>query len=178
MATQIGVFHKQSESLEHVQYETACNYAKIKVLPGDYPVYADHYWIWVSYTGTIVEDFYVNRLFSATSSHRNENVGKTAHSGWQVDRWGLDRLIDNITPLNGVDLVRQYSMAYRIGKAVALQNYRDKFVLEPHSFTLLNRYWHHLGVIENMCHNGQDHDNEKTYDGLKCRRCGKEMRWG
>ena len=70
------------------QYETACNFDKIEIAPGTYPVWCTGCYavkgrvsspkIWAPCDGVIVENFYQKRLFSSVSNHHNDKVGRAA----------------------------------------------------------------------------------------------------
>jgi len=60
--------------------QTACNYYEIEVAPGVYDVVLHgggaYPWVIVKYTGTIVDEHWVNRLFGSSSLAEKRSIGQ------------------------------------------------------------------------------------------------------
>jgi len=83
--TKIGEFHCAKDFKKRLTGQTACNWTDVLVKKGTYDITTDGYWVFVKTYGEIVGDYYVNRLFSATSVETDKNVGALANAGAQLN---------------------------------------------------------------------------------------------
>lgn len=76
--------------------QTACNYYEIRIDPGTYEVVrinpSGHPWIIVRYEGEIVDEHFVNRLFTASSIAEKRSIGqRSTRASAQLDEYEAAR---------------------------------------------------------------------------------------
>ena len=91
MNATIGTFTVAEPTVYRKSYETASWYTEVEVQPGEYEVKTDGYWALVTMPGKIVGSYFVNRVFHASSHHKDEDVGKDATYTIQTQMFSLDR---------------------------------------------------------------------------------------
>lgn len=67
MKKQIGILKIHKERDIRQNGETACNYAISRIHTGSYPVYYERGMLQVEVKASLIESYYVNRVFSASS---------------------------------------------------------------------------------------------------------------
>lgn len=70
-------------------YETASWWTDSHAEPQTVPVVYRDKWASFSLRSVVTDDYFVNRVFTASSSKRGEGIGKPFHISRQADLWGM-----------------------------------------------------------------------------------------
>jgi hypothetical protein len=74
------------EFVHRTTEQTACNWREITVPAGTYDVVLDGrgYWALIAFPGIKTDEYFVNRLFTASSVAEKRGIGEPATAFWQI----------------------------------------------------------------------------------------------